>query len=111
MKKAFLFIISICLVRDLQSQSIRPVWTKEAAIQWYARKGWLRGCDFIPSTAINQLEMWQAETFDTAAIDRELGYAQSIGLNCMRVFLHHVAWQVDPGGFKRRIDQYLQIAG
>ena len=74
------------------------------------RQGWLRGCDFIPSTAINQLEMWQAESFDTATISRELGYAQSIGLNCMRVFLHHLAWQQDPEGFKKRMDQYLGIA-
>jgi hypothetical protein len=55
--------------------------------------------------------MWQEATFDTATIDRELGYAQSIGLNCMRVFLHHVAWQVDPAGFRQRMDKYLHIAG
>ena len=54
--------------------------------------------------------MWQGNTFDTATISRELGYAQSIGLNCMRVFLHHVAWQVNAAGFKERMDQYLQIA-
>jgi hypothetical protein len=88
----------------------RPVWTKEKANAWYQTKGWLRGSDFIPSTAINQLEMWQAASFDPATIDRELGYAQSIGLNCMRVFLHHVAWQVDPPGFKKRLHQYLALA-
>jgi hypothetical protein len=110
MKKALLIIISICFLRDLHSQNIRPVWAKRTASQWYAQQGWLRGCDFIPSTAVNQLEMWQAETFDTATISRELGYAQSIGLNCMRVFLHHLAWQQDPGGFKKRMDQYLTIA-
>ncbi len=54
--------------------------------------------------------MWQAETFDTATINRELGYAESIGLNCMRVFLHHVAWQQDPQGFKDRMNKYLSIA-
>src|SRR5882757_9654828 len=85
-------------------------WTKEKANEWYTDKGWLRGCDFIPSTAINQLEMWQAETFDTLTIDKELGYAESIGLNCMRVFLHHVAWQEDTAGFKERIGTYLRIA-
>ena len=74
------------------------------------QQGWLRGCDFIPSTAVNQLEMWQAESFDTATIARDLGYARSIGLNCMRVFLHHLAWQQDPEGFKKRINQYLDIA-
>jgi hypothetical protein len=70
----------------------------------------LRGSNFIPSTAINQLEMWQAATFDPKTIDRELGYAQSIGFNAMRVFLHHVAWQEDPSGFKNRMKEYLTIA-
>jgi hypothetical protein len=88
----------------------RAVWSAEKANEWYAAKGWLRGCDFIPSTAVNQLEMWQAASFDPATIDRELGYAESIGLNCMRVFLHHAAWQEDPAGFRQRMDQYLGIA-
>jgi hypothetical protein len=93
-----------------QKTDPRPVWPKEKANAWYATKGWLRGCDFIPSTAINQLEMWQEASFDPITIDKELGYAESIGLNCMRVFLHHVAWQVDPTGFKNRLDEYLTIA-
>jgi hypothetical protein len=109
------FLFSLCLARP--SFSPMPgrtppghVWTKEKANTWYTTKGWLRGSDFIPSTAINQLEMWQQSTFDPATIDRELGYAQSIGLNCMRVFLHHLAWQQDPEGFKQRVAQYLDIA-
>lgn len=110
MKKSFLIIFWFCLLQFVQAQSLRPVWTKAAANQWYTKQGWRRGCDFIPSTAVNQLEMWQAETFDTATISRELGFAQSIGLNCMRVFLHHLAWQQDPGGFKNRMNQYLAIA-
>ncbi len=110
MKKISILILTFCFVLELTAQTARPVWTKKTAGEWYARQGWLRGCDFIPSTAINQLEMWQAESFDTATISRELGYAQSIGLNCMRVFLHHLAWQQDPEGFKKRMDQYLGIA-
>lgn len=90
--------------------SVREVWTKNQATEWYKTKGWLRGSDFIPSTAINQLEMWQAETFDTATISRELGWANSIGLNSMRVYLHHAAWEQDHEGFKQRVDQYLTIA-
>ena len=103
-------MIWCCFVVEIQAQTARSVWTKSEASTWYADKDWLRGCDFIPSTAINQLEMWQAETFDTATISRDLGYAQSIGLNCMRVFLHHLAWQQDPQGFKDRMNQYLIIA-
>src|SRR5690349_5705586 len=55
---------------------VRDIWTKDQAVEWYGKQGWLRGSDFIPSTAINQLEMWQAETFDTATINRELGWAE-----------------------------------
>ena len=85
-------------------------WTVEQANAWATENGWLRGSNFNPSTAINQLETWQAETFDTLTIDRELGWAQEIGMNCMRVYLHHVAWEVDKAGFKSRMDKYLEIA-
>jgi hypothetical protein len=91
-------------------KKIRDVWTKEQANQWYSEREWLRGSDFLPSSAINQLEMWQAESFDTATINRELGWAENIGMNSMRVYLHHLAWQVDHDGFKNRMDQYLAIA-
>ncbi|HPM32548.1 MAG TPA: glycoside hydrolase family 2 TIM barrel-domain containing protein [Chryseolinea sp.] len=106
-----------CVKQEAQTENIveqikpvREVWTKEQAIDWYKDKGWLRGCDFIPSSAINQLEMWQAETFDTTTINRELGWAESIGMNSMRVYLHHLAWEFDSVGFKNRVDQYLTIA-
>jgi hypothetical protein len=89
----------------------RERWTEQQANEWYKQWGWLRGSDFIPSTAINQLEMWQAESFDTATINRELGWAQGIGMNAMRVYLHHVAWKIDSAGFKSRVSQYLDIAG
>lgn len=92
------------------TQTVREVWSEDQANEWYKQWGWLRGSDFIPSTAINQLEMWQAETFDTATINRELGWAESIGLNSMRVYLHHAAWEIDHEGFKDRVNQYLTIA-
>ena len=110
LKKLLLIIPVVCCCFFVGAQTVRPVWSKHAANQWYSKQGWLRGCDFIPSTAINQLEMWQAESFDSATINRELGYAQSIGLNCMRVFLHHLAWQKDAAGFKKRMEIYLAIA-
>lgn len=94
----------------VEIKPVRDVWSKEEARQWYVKVGWLRGANFIPSTAINQLEMWQAETFDTATINRELGWAESIGFNSMRVYLHHLAWEIDSTGFKDRMAQYLSIA-
>ena len=71
---------------------------------------WRFGANFTPSTAINQLEMWQAETFDPETIRRELGYAAGIGMNIMRVYLHDLLWEQDSAGFLRRMEQYLAIA-
>ncbi|KKM92953.1 hypothetical protein LCGC14_1213170 [marine sediment metagenome] len=59
-------------------------WTATQANAWYAQQPWPLGCNFIPSNAINQLEMWQAATFDPATIDRELGWAAFLGFDPMR---------------------------
>ncbi len=85
-------------------------WTTAKAWSWYEETGWVSGCNFQPSTAVNQLEMWQEETFDPETIDRELGWAEDLGFNIMRVYLHSYAWKQDPEGFKGRVGQYLSIA-
>lgn len=85
-------------------------WTQERANQWYAQQPWLLGANFVPSNAVNELEMWQAATFDEKEIDRELGWAESAGMNTMRVFLHNLLWQEDAAGFQHRIDLFLTIA-
>jgi hypothetical protein len=85
-------------------------WSIAKATDWYAKKSWPIGCNYIPSTAINQLEMWQAETFDIPTIDRELGWAQGLGFNTARVFLHDLAWKQDEAAFLRRIERFLQVA-
>ena len=59
---------------------------------------WCCGANFTPSTAVNQLEMWQEESFDPGTIDRELGFAEGIGMTIMRVFLHDLLWQQDEEG-------------
>jgi len=85
-------------------------WSEAEANAWYAKQPYLVGSNYIPDDAINQLEMWQASTFDPKEIDRELGWAQGLGMNTMRVFLHDLPWQQDPAGFKHRIDVFLTIA-
>jgi len=95
---------------NTETSSVAQRWTEEKANAWAKTKPWLRGSNFNPSTSINQLEFWQAATFDPETIDKELSWAASIGFNCMRVYLHHVAWEVDKSGFKDRINTYLSIA-
>lgn len=85
-------------------------WPVEKARAWGESNAWLVGCNYCPSTAINQLEMWQADTFDPETIDRELGWAADLGFNSMRVFLHDLAYKQDPEGFLKRVDEYLAIS-
>ncbi|MBW4329933.1 1,4-beta-xylanase [Stakelama sp. CBK3Z-3] len=88
----------------------RDRWTAAQAKTWYAGQPWRVGANYLPSNAINQLEMWQADTFDPQRIDTELGWAQAMGMTTMRVFLHDLLWEQDKEGFKKRIDIFLQIA-
>jgi hypothetical protein len=88
----------------------RARWSPERARAWADETGWLLGCNFSPSTAGNQLELWQAATFDPATIDRELGWAAELGMNSIRLFLHDLAHEVDPDGFLERVDEVLGLA-
>jgi len=85
-------------------------WTPERAAAWARGQPWIVGCNFVPSTAVNQLEMWQADTFDFPTIERELGWAAGLGMNAVRVFLHDLAWNVDPAGFLGRLERFLSAA-
>ncbi|MBX7124748.1 MAG: 1,4-beta-xylanase [Cyclobacteriaceae bacterium] len=107
MMRSFMILVLGMAMHNALSQTI---WTPSQANDWYQRQPWRIGCNFIPSTAINELEMWQEESFDPVTIDRELGWAQSLGFNTVRVYLHNLPWESDAIGFKRRINQFLEIA-
>lgn len=110
-RRTFLLAASaLVLATGIAPAEARDAWTKTQANNWYDRQPWMVGANYNPRTAINQFEMWQAETFDPETIDQELGWAQSIGMNTMRVYLHNVLWEEDPEGLKRRMDQFLAIA-
>ena len=84
-------------------------WSTERARRWQDEVGWLVGCNFTPSTASNQLELWQADTFDPVTIDRELGWAADIGMNSIRVFLHDLLWAEEGEAFLDRVDRVLDL--
>lgn len=100
------------MTRQVQAASTAPAarWSEEEAREWYAKQPWLFGFNFVPSTAVNDTEMWQAETFDPKTMDRELAWAEGLGYNACRVFLQYIVWKEDPQGFKKRFDQFLNIA-
>src|SRR5580704_660499 len=102
-----LITAGLCLTA-VEAQTSR--WSEQKANSWYAEQPWLVGSNYTPRSAINQLEMWQEATFNPAEIDEEFTWAESMGMNTMRVFLHDLLWQQDAAGFQKRIDTFLSIA-
>lgn len=84
-------------------------WCEHRAGKWGAAQPWLSGCDYIPNNAINQIEMWSVDTWSPELIDKELGWAEDLGFNTMRVFLSSVVWENDAKGLKARMDEFLNI--
>jgi hypothetical protein len=116
--KRFLYLLVLLVLLTVASPTLSSQtmedghgrWSAQRANDWYAKQPWLVGANFIPSDAINELEMFQAQTFNPALIDKELGMAESIGMNTMRVFLQDQLWQQDSKGFVQRLDIFLGIA-
>jgi len=102
-----LIVIGFCTT-EMWLQTAR--WPEQRANVWYAQQPWLVGSNYVPKSAINQLEMWQETTFDPVEIDTEFTWAEDMGMNTMRVFLHDLLWQQDAAGFQKRIDKFLTIA-
>ncbi|TFG57551.1 MAG: 1,4-beta-xylanase, partial [Candidatus Aminicenantes bacterium] len=107
---ALCLVLAISAAAQQQERNATRRWTEVQAQTWAGAEPWTLGCNYIPRTAVNTLEMWQAETFDPAAIDEELGWAEDLGFNAVRVFLHYLLWDQDSGGFLRRMERFLAIA-
>jgi hypothetical protein len=103
-----ILILSVLCTGAVFAQTAR--WSEQKANDWYAHEPWLVGSNYVPKSAINELEMWQQDSFDPTQIDKEFGWAEALGMNTMRVFLHDLLWQQDAPGFQKRIDQFLAIA-
>ena len=83
-------------------------WTEKQSNTWYSQQPWLVGCNFLPSSAINQLEMFQEDTFDQKTIERELDWAKDLGFNSLRVYLHDLLWS-EKEKFKKTFEKFLNI--
>jgi len=110
LRRSYVAILVLVLATCSSGFADSQRWSEEKANNWYQQQPWLVGSNFNPADAINELEMWQAATFDPQQIDKELGWAQNLGMNTMRVFLHDLLWQQDAAGFKQRLDTFLTIS-
>ncbi len=84
-------------------------WTIEQAKAWQNQYSWLCGFNYIPASAINWTEMWQAESFDLPQIKKELCWAKDAGFNALRTNLPFIVWEHDRDGLLKRIAQFLEV--
>ena len=112
MKRIVLVFVFALITYSSSSRAFAQAqrWTEQKANSWYEQQPWLVGSNYIPADAINELEMWQEQTFDLPQIEKELGWAEGLGMNTMRVFLHDLLWEQDAGSFKQRVDAFLRLA-
>jgi hypothetical protein len=104
------FVSVFVLCFQLEAAESPKRWTPEKAWEWQKQQPWIVGCNYVPSYAANSTDIWQQETWDAKVIDRELGWAQNLGFNAVRVFLQYIVWENDPKGFQDRFAQFLELA-
>ena len=68
----------------------------------------IRGFNYIPSSAIHDIAFWR--DYDDALIERELTYAQRLGLNSARVFLSYIVYAHDGTRFLDRVRHFVRAA-
>ena len=112
MRRVFGIISTLACIASLHSCSAQPGerWSEEKANAWYESMEWPVGCDYVPAYAGNQIQMWQSSTWDPEAIDRELGWAEQLGFNSLRIFLHDKVWKAEREAFFSHVDEFLEIA-
>ncbi len=86
-------------------------WTKERIWEWYDARPWIRGCNYMPSDAISNIDMWQGlhfeERFETAKA--ELRLAADTGFNAIRIFLSYIVWKEEHDSFMERFERFLTL--
>jgi len=67
----------------------------------------MRGANYVPSYAKNDVAIWM--DYDLVVIDRELGYAERLKLNTVRVFLNQAVYEHNPKQFLERLENFLSL--
>lgn len=68
----------------------------------------VRGANYVPSSAVNDCQFW--EEYDEPTIERELGFAEQLGLNSVRVFLQYLVFEADPVAALAKFDAFCSAA-
>jgi plasmid stabilization system protein ParE len=64
--------------------------------------------NYVPSNAVNATQMWL--DLDAPTIDRELGFAEELGLNSIRIFVQYLVHEDDAAALLERFATLLDLA-
>lgn len=68
---------------------------------------WIRGANYVSSNAINTVEIWR--DFDPDLVDRELGFAERLELNSLRIFLQYHVYEHNPIAFLKKVETFVAL--
>lgn len=87
-------------------------WSEEKIWDWYNKRPWIRGCNFMSSDCANRIDQWQEygfeQRFETAK--KELKLAAETGFNSIRIIPEFFVWEQEHDGFMKRFDRYIDEA-
>lgn len=87
-------------------------WDKQKAKEWYARYPWIRGFNYVPSSANHRIEFYQEYGWETQkeTIERELSLAHKWGFNAIRILMQLELYIDQHDTYLSHIEQILEIA-
>ena len=87
------------------------MWSKEKAWDWYQKRPWIRGCNYMSADCANRIDQWQADGFEQRleTTDRELALAAQTGFNSIRIIPEFIVWDQEHDSFLKRFDRYLDV--
>lgn len=88
---------------------MRERWTAEQAWEWYRKRPWVMGINYVPSITLHAVELWQEDTYPEVieSVREEFKLMEGIGLNGVRMFLPFSVWYYDREKFLDRLDRFL----
>ncbi|MCP4377215.1 MAG: cellulase family glycosylhydrolase [bacterium] len=108
-----LSVVTLCF----SEAEARDRWTTQEAWDWYDAQPWMVGANWLPSYAVNPIEVWQADTlvpaantFDLDHIKGEFDIAQNTGMNTLRIFMSYEVWKADRNNYMTRVEQVVDAA-
>lgn len=88
---------------------MRERWSESQAWDWYEKKPWVMGINYVPSITLHAVELWQEDTYPEVieSVRKEFILMQDIGLNSVRMFLPFHIWFHEKEKFLERLDCFL----